>query len=376
MLALAYDARYITAEPTGIGQLCLALLEGFARLPECPRLKVLVLHDITLPANIAEAPHLEVYRVPWEPYSLRNQLRLGALLRQCGVRLLHGMDCFNPVLIRGVGLLVTVHDVIPLTCASFLRRSKKARLRRLWQTWLRLQCARAAAVSTVSHHSATDIARFLGVPPQKIHIIHNPVRAWGAIESVATFRRRWGLDGRIISYVGRHDPYKNILGLIRAMAMLRHLYGGPLQLVIAGHLNLRYPEAYEEVYRLGLTDKVVFCGYLNDASLGALYKASDVFVCPSFYEGFGMPPIEAMSFGIPVVASNRTALPEVLGNAALFMDPANPQAMAEMIMRVLCQPCLARQLREAGLQRAATFSRQRAAQQYVDLYRQLLARQA
>jgi glycosyltransferase involved in cell wall biosynthesis len=222
----------------------------------------------------------------------------------------------------------------------------------------------------------TDIARLLHVPPQKIHIIHNPVREWGLVESVATFRQRWGLDGRIISYVGRHDPYKNILGLIRAMAILQHLYNGPLQLVIAGRLDHRYPEAYEEVHHLGLADKVVFCGYLNDASLGALYKASDVFVCPSFYEGFGMPPIEAMSFGIPVVASNRTALPEVLGNAALFIDPANPQEMAETIMRVLLQPTLARQLRQAGLKRAAEFSPQRAAKQYVDLYRQLLARHA
>ena len=100
ILALAYDARYITAEPTGIGQLCLALLDGFARLPECPRLKVLLWHDVTLPDSIAEASHLELYRVPWAPHGLRNQLRLGELLRKSGVRLLHGMDCFNPVIIR------------------------------------------------------------------------------------------------------------------------------------------------------------------------------------------------------------------------------------------------------------------------------------
>jgi hypothetical protein len=123
------------------------------------------------------------------------------------------MDCFNPVIIRGVGLLVTVHDVIPLTCASLLRRSKKARLRLLWSAWLRLQCASAEAVATVSQHSATDIARLLHVPPQKIHIIHNPVREWGLVESVATFRQPWDLDGRIIPMLA-DDPYKNILGLI------------------------------------------------------------------------------------------------------------------------------------------------------------------
>jgi glycosyltransferase involved in cell wall biosynthesis len=374
MPELAYDARYITSEPAGIGQLCLELLRGFARMPEGPRLLVLIGQGTALPRSIAEAQHLEFYRVPWAAHGLRDQLLLPGLLRHYGVRLLHGVDCFNPLPLRGINLVVTIHDLIPLTCAGLLRRSKKVRLLPLWKSWLRLQCARAAAVVTVSQHSAGDIARLLRVPQRKIHVIYNPTREWGSIEPVDAFRQRFGLHGRVISYVGRHDPYKNTVGLIRAMAIVRRLYPSPIRLVVTGTLDARYPEAYAEVGRLGLTDTVVFTGYLHEASLGALYKTSDVFVFPSLYEGFGLPPLEAMSFGTPVVSSNRTALPEVLGNAALFADPENPQALAETIARVLTNPELASQLRQAGLQHAAEFPIRRAAEQHLELYRKILAK--
>src|SRR5439155_18789812 len=117
---------------------------------------------------------------------------------------------------------------------------------------------------------------------------------------------RFGLRGRIISYVGRQEPYKNIVALVQATALvLRTKAGQDVQLVIAGNSDARYPEAWQEVRRWALQNRVRFTGYLPEAALGALYRASAVFVFPSLYEGFGMPPLEAMRFGTPVVAGNR-----------------------------------------------------------------------
>lgn len=370
---LAYDARYITSEPTGIGRLCLELLQGFASLSGGPPIKVLISQHAALPHSLFEVPHLEFCTVPWKPHGLRDQILLPGFLRQQGVCLLHGVDAFNPVLMRGVRLVTTIHDVIPLRCAHLLRKSKKARLLPLWKAWLKLQCARAQAVITVSRHAAGDIACLLQVPRHKIHVIYNPVRPWSAFAPVEAFRQKFGLRGRVVSYVGRHDPYKNVVGLIRAMAIVKQLYQGTVQLVVAGRLDPRYPEASREVVRLGLADTVVFPGYLNDANLGALYKASDVFVFPSLYEGFGLPPIEAMTCGTPVIASDRTALPEILGDAALLIDPENPQLLAASIVRVLTDPVLAQQLGQAGLRHAARFSVRTATEQHVALYEHILS---
>lgn len=369
---IAYDARYITAAPTGIGHLCLELLRGFAHLPSRPPLQVLITPETPLPLEITAAPHLQCWTVPWGPYGLRNQLLLPRLLRQHGVRLLHSIDAFQPVWSRGICRLVTIHDLIHFTCPQFLRKSRKRQLFLLWKTWLQWQCASAHVVITVSQHSATDLTRLLHVPPHKIRVVHNPVRQWDSHDTPAAFRQRFGLHKAIIAYVGRHDPYKNLINLIRAMALLTPAYKDTLQLVIAGPLDPRYPEAYAEVHRLGLTDTVVFPGYLDEASLGALYTTSAVFVFPSLYEGFGLPPLEAMSCGTPVVAHHGTALPEVLGDAALFVDARDPQALADGIRRVLTDPLLAQQLSRAGAARAALFSAQRAAEQHLALYEQVL----
>ncbi|MGE3542241.1 MAG: glycosyltransferase family 4 protein [Candidatus Tectimicrobiota bacterium] len=372
-MTIAYDARYITAKPTGIGQLCLELLRGFAQCTDGPRLHVLVTCATCLPTDITAASHLHWVPVPWAPRGPRDQLYLGQLLRQRGITLLHSIDAFQPLCVPGLQRIVTVHDLIHFTCTSLLHKSQKARFLPVWRTWLRLQCARACAVVTVSQHSAADLTRLLRVPPHKLHVIYNPVRQWLSPGDPGAFRQRFGLhEARVIAYVGRHDPYKNLVNLIYAVARLQQTYHDKLRLVIAGPADRRYTEAQATVHQLGLTEIVVFSGYLDDASLGTLYHLSDVFVFPSLYEGFGLPPLEAMACGTPVVASNRTALPEVLGEAALLVEPAQPHALAEAIRRVLTEPGLAQQLRQAGYERVACFSARRAAEQHLTLYQHLL----
>src|SRR5262249_18128400 len=148
----------------------------------------------------------------------------------------------------------------------------------LWKAWLNLQCSRAARVVTVSNHSAADIARLLRIDDGKLRVIYNPIRDWTEVEPVRRFRQRFGLGGRVVSYVGRQDPYKNLVPPVRALPrVLRALPEETLRLVVAGSEDTRYPKARAEAVRLGVQDRVVFTGYLPDDSLGALYQTSDVF---------------------------------------------------------------------------------------------------
>jgi len=369
---IVYDARYLTAEPTGIGQVCREVLRGLARLTGTPALTVLVRPETPLPDEARDAPGLRLVEAPWPPHGVANQRRLPGLLKRLGARLYHGLDVFNPVAARGAALVVTVHDLIPITCAHLLKKSRKARFLPLWKAWLRLQASRAAAIVAVSRFTARDLERILHVPARKIRVVHNPVREWGPVEDPGAFRKRMRLSGRVIATAGRQDPYKNVAGLVRAMpAILRRCPDATL--VIAGPHDPRYPEAARAADRLGLKDRVRFAGWLSDADLGALYRASDCFVFPSLYEGFGMPPLEAMRFGTPVVSSDRTSLPEVLGDAAAYVDPEDPEALADVVIDVLTDRALSARLREAGPRHAEQYSAERAARGYLDVYHEVLA---
>jgi glycosyltransferase involved in cell wall biosynthesis len=374
---LAFDARYITAEASGIGQMGLELLRGLAHLQDGFCLKVLVNDRTHLPADLWDSDNILLCQAPWDPRSLANQVFLPGLLRRLQVKVLHSIDCFQPLAAVGVSGVVNLHDVIPLICRKELARSRKGRWPFAWKSWLRLQCARASRVVTVSNHSAADIVRFLHLDPGKVHVIYNPVREWPTVEPVAELRRRLDLPGRVISTVGRQEPYKNLLTLVRAMRLVSDTLQDPsLRLVVAGSTSALYPEARQEVERLGLTNRIRFTGYLPEASLGALYQVSDLFVFPSLYEGFGLPPVEAMRFGVPVVAGRRAALPEVLGGAAFYVETQSPQHLAGGILEVLTDPALARRLRAAGLHRSARYSHGKAAAQYRRIYQDLLPKPA
>jgi glycosyltransferase involved in cell wall biosynthesis len=370
---LAFDARYITAEPSGMGQMALELLRGLVELDTPLEMTVLVNARTQLPGDLWEREELTFVPAAWDPRGPANQVFLPRVLKRARVHALHSIDCFAPILTRRVALITNLHDLIPLVYADERMRGWKVRLRPFWKCWLKLQCRRAERIVTVSSHSAADLARLLHVDARKVRVIHNPVRDWPRPEPVARFRQRLGLPGRVISYVGRQEPYKNVVALVRAMRIVLDTAADErLRLVVAGAPDPRYPEASQEVERLGLADRVLFTGYLGEDSLGALYRTSDVFVFPSLYEGFGLPPVEAMRFGTPVVVGRRTAAPEVLGDAAYYVDPEDPRAIAGGILEILRDPALAGRLRQAGKRQAARYSAHRAARQYRHLYDEVL----
>jgi len=231
---------------------------------------------------------------------------------------------------------------------------------------------------TVSEASKRDILRFFGVPPEKIVVVYNAIddHFWEepAADDVARVRERYQLDHKFVLYVGNIKPHKNLVRIIEAFDQVRGTIGEELKLLIIGDEISKLPALRLAVHRHKLHKHVRFLGYLPDRTLAILYRLASVFVFPSLYEGFGLPPLEAMASGTPVVTSNVSSMPEVAGDAALLVDPYDVGAIACAIGRVLTDPALAAELRRKGLARAREFSWERSVLKTLDVYRRVAQR--
>lgn len=285
-------------------------------------------------------------RIPWE------QLLAPMLLRRSGADLFHGVHSVVPVACP-VPSVVTVHDL------AFIRfpQTFRAYNRTYLDLATRLSVRRAARVLVVSEHTRREVIGLLGVPPERVVVTPNAAREHfrppdpAALEA---FRARKGLPERFVLYVGTLEPRKNLTTLLEAYAIVAQDQAAPL--LVGGGKGWLYDAVFQRLEALGLRDRVRFVGYLDEEELPLWYAAATVFVFPSIYEGFGMPPLEAMACGTPVVASNTSSLPEVVGDAGLTVSPYDPAALAEAIRRVLDDADLRQELRERGLRQARAFS--------------------
>jgi len=269
-------------------------------------------------------------------------------------------------------LVVTIFDL------SFLRYPQAFRL----GNWLylrlftRVSARRARRIIAISKHTKADITHWLGVPPERIEVVYCGVEERFhslPAEEVLAFRRKKGLPEQFLLHVGTLEPRKNLSLLLRAYARLRAAGGNPPPLILAGARGWMCEGLFSQVEELGLGDSVHFPGYVRPEELPLWYNAATCFVYPSLYEGFGLPPLEAMACGTPVLSSNAASLPEVVGDAGLLLDPVDEEAWAHELARVLSRPELQRELAERGLDRARRFNWRRAAEETVQVYRCALA---
>jgi glycosyltransferase involved in cell wall biosynthesis len=233
---------------------------------------------------------------------------------------------------------------------------------------------RAAAVIAVSQATKADIVRILGVERAKVHVIHEApaahFRPLAAGTGLGEVRQRYGLPQRFLLSVGTIEPRKNLVRLLEALAQLRRSESLDHALILVGHRGWKYEGVFTAVERLALGDAVRFLGYVPVHDLVALYNLAQALVYPSLYEGFGLPVLEAMACGTPVVASSSSSLQEVAGNAAELVDPNQVQHIAAGLRRVLLDPHRRQELRALGLAQAARFSWDAASEQTRRIYDQ------
>ena len=220
----------------------------------------------------------------------------------------------------------------------------------------RLFCRRASAVIAMTHTGAADIAKHMGADPRRIRVIYEAYNERCAVlnEDLTDVVNTYALPERFILFVGGLNPIKNLGNVLRAYHKVHQVI--PHKLVITGFKRWKYSEDLELVDKLGLRDNVVFTGFVSDDEIPALYNLADLFVFPSLYEGFGIPVLEAMACGCPVIASRTGCSPEVAGGAAVLVDPYDPDEIADAIKDVLGNESLRRTLVEKGLHRARDFN--------------------
>ncbi len=268
--------------------------------------------------------------------------------------------------LRHVPTVLTVHDLI---FHLFPQHHKRLNYWYL-NAAMPLYCRRANAIVAVSQATKRDLVRIYGLDPAKITVVHEaaaPHFAPALPAQVAQARARYGLPDRYLLHVGTIEPRKNLNRLLEAVHRLREA-GEDARLVVVGSKGWLYQGFFQRLEELDLRDTVQLPGYVSDTDLPAVYSGASLVVMPSLYEGFGLPVLEAMSCGTPVVCSNVSSLPEIGGDAARYFDPTDVPAMTEAILSVWRDGALQEAMRQRGLARAAQFSWARAAEETVAVY--------
>lgn len=312
-------------------------------------------------------PNFRKLACPWREFTLLDeQLRFWRQLRDLKPDLVHFGKDHQPVLYRGT-VVTTMHD---LTTARFYNPAKLwpvFKFKQLVYRWLVRRIAKqSAAILTGSQFVKDDLVDFTGVDPDKITVTYEAAdMIKDSPEAVAELESK-----RFIMYVGRPTPHKNLNVLVKAFGLLRGR-NPRLMLVLAGKKDANYRRLEKKLIKRGIRG-VVFTDYVSEGQLRWLYGHCAAYVFPSLSEGFGLPGLEAMAHGAPVVSSSATCLPEIYGNAAHYFDPLDVTAMADAVNEVLTDKVLRAELVKKGRLRAAKYSWQEMAKETLAVYRQVL----
>ncbi len=301
----------------------------------------------------------------------RWRLPLPATLFSGPTDIYHGPDFVLPPLGKKIRKVVTIHDLAFLEHPEYAVPSLAAYLKKVVPTAV----AEADVVTTVSQEVSRTLIEHFQTPREKLTVIPNGVgshfrRITDPVILGAT-RHKFGLKHPLVLGVGTMEPRKNHIGLIKAFYQAQKQKKGPAMLAIAGGKGWLYEETQQVVADLKLEKKVRFLGHVSDLELVSLYSMADVFAFPSFFEGFGVPPLEAMACGAPVITSNTSALPEVTGDAALLVDPHDIGALANAITRLLENEQLREELRQKGYERVQHYTWSTSASKMLAIYQKL-----
>ena len=373
-MRVGVDARLMFFQPAGISRYTWHLLQAMAELDKDDEF-IIFQHRKHGTPLITQANFQR--RTLYAPAHHRlEQVALAAELYLHPLDVLHFTD-FIPALHRPPHFyapfrtVITVHDLAFLHYPHFLTATSAA-----YYGQIDKAVVRADHIIVPSEHTRRDLIAQTGVPADKVSVIYeaaNPGFRPLPIEPTrAEITAQYGIPERFALFVGTIEPRKNLAGLLQAFQYLRQKYDVPgLGLVIAGGQGWLYEETLELVKTLKLEDVTYFLGRVPDEDLQKLYVAARCLVHPALYEGFGLPPLEAMACGTPTIVSNVSSLPEVVGDAGLLVDPRNPEEMAIAIHRLVTDDALHAELRDKGLQRAQTFSWEKAARKTLDVYRKV-----
>lgn len=366
-MRIGFDLRYVHDHFPGIGRYSADLALALAELQHGHTLVLIANPTVNPRYNLARLyalPQVEVVPCTVSPFSAAEQWVIPRLARQQRLDLLHSPYYVKPYLGLPCPSIVTIYDLISRHFPQTL--SQRGRL--LFELTMALAVRTSQAIITISESARDDLIQAYRLPHERIAV--TPLAASSLFTPqpsarIATLRQRLDLPTRYVLYLGSNKTHKNIERLVRAWEQLLNAgdagIDNDLILVVAGHQVAHGFDTRAFANERGIGARIKLIPNVSDADLPTLYSGAEIFAFPSYYEGFGLPPLEAMACGTPVLCAHASSLPEVVGDAALTVDPYSVAAIAEGLRTLLTNHQLRSQLREAGLRRAHEFSWQRTA---------------
>ena len=379
-MRIGIDARGVYRYMDGVGRYSFSLIRHLASVDRVN--EYVIFRNQGTDKPLVEAQNFREYPVGFPALSLRSCLFFGQVIRKEGLDIFHALFPVTPL--YGIrNLIVTVHDLMALNFPGFFSDRNIVGQKAAYyfhKVMMRLAVSKSKKVIAVSHNTKRDVVDLFGIDGNKISVIHEATEPhFHKIEGVGVlkrFRENYHLPERFILYLGNAKPYKNLLFLIRAFGLFHRQWDSGYKLVVAGKRerfyqkrDRHYEALCQKVKGLGIQEHVEFVDYLPDEKLPLLYNAAELFVFPSLYEGFGLPALEAISCGTPTIASKTSSLPEVVGNAAVLIDPHNVDELADSIHRILADRELRASLAARGLAQSENFSWEKAARETLEVYR-------
>lgn len=306
-------------------------------------------------------------------YGWKEQFGLPLELNRQKLDLMHFTHFNSPILYFGKSI-VTIHDITPFFFPGHKMRSLTRRIG--FRAVFYSSVIKASKVIAVSESTKSDIVKHFRIGKDRIEVIYEGVDGQFSgkrdSQTITALKKKYSLKKPFLFYTGVWRNHKNLVGLIKAFGVLKKKYKLEHDLVLGGNEDPYYPEVRSTWEKLGLSEDIKRVGFIPQKELPLFYNAASLFVIPSFYEGFGLIGLESFASETPVVSSNRTSLPEILGNAAIYFDPDNYEEMAQKMMLVLTDKKLYNELIQKGLEQVKKYSWEKMGRETLEIYKKIL----
>ncbi|MGA3085215.1 MAG: glycosyltransferase family 1 protein [Thermodesulfobacteriota bacterium] len=372
-MKIAIDVRTVLPNRSGVGNYVLHLVQNLRQVDPEPIYYFLAQKkNLFLLGNLAreQNPLLTIFSHENHPLSdFWEHFILPIRLKKMGINVFHGPASLIPFRKDHYGLIVTIHDLVAFLFPETIPLKYGAYMRYL----LRQAVKKADKIIAVSHHTKKDLIRILKVSSEKIVVIHeapSPIFfPYDKKEAQARLKQQYGITKKFIYHLGNIEPRKNLIVLLEAFTRVCQDLGNEYQLVVSGQKGWLTRSLSHFLKNYPAQDQVLFTGYVPMEHIPMFMNSAELFVFPSLYEGFGLPVLEAMSCGTPIISSNRSSIPEIVGSAGILVDPTDTQELADRIIGLLRNPEEKMRLSQLGKEQSARFSWYEAARKTLDVYR-------
>lgn len=369
---IGIDARMHGYAQTGIGNYIRHLLEYIFKQDKKNNYVIFLMPE-EYDNFILPNERIRKVKVSAKWYSWKEQLLFPFQLYKEKLDLMH-FTHFNSPILYFKKSIITIHDITPF---FFPGHKMKSLIRKIgFRAVFFSSVKKASKVIAVSQNTKNDIVKNFKIKENKIKVIYEGAdeqfQAIDDYNKIEKLKEKYNIIKPFIFYTGVWRNHKNLVGLIKAFDIIKNKHKLDYQLALGGKEDLYYPEVRKTWGELGLEDEIIRTGFIDQKELALFYNAAEIFVIPSFYEGFGLIGLEAMACGTPVVSSNTTSLPEVLGNAAIYFNPKNPEEMAEKIKLVLTDKKLYNELVEKGFKQIKKYSWGEMGEKTIEMYGKIL----